>query len=295
MTIALIVHGGASSIDPEEEDAYRRGVAAALDAGWSVLTAGGSAVAAVEAAIRVMEDDETFNAGHGSALNADGEVECCAAVMRGDDLHYGSVAVVQGIPNPISVARLLLDQPRMLAARGAERFAAENGAERCPPETLISAKQRAKWEQQREKKLQPAGHDTVGCVALDREGHLAAGTSTGGEEMVPPGRVGDSPLVGCGLYADDGVGACSATGEGETLIPVTLSRAAIQALAEGASPDVAATQVITLLEERVQGEGGCIVLDKAGRIGLAHNSSHMSHAYRSDNMAGPVIALKKGD
>jgi beta-aspartyl-peptidase (threonine type) len=293
MTIALMVHGGASTIEPEEERAYAEGVRAALDAGWAVLEGGGSAVEAVEAAIRVMESDETFNAGRGGALNADGAVECCAALMRGDDLHFGSVSIVQGLPHPISVARLLLDQPRMLAAEGAERFAEEWGAERCPPEALITPRQREKWQEQRRKQAEGGEHDTVGCVALDSEGRLAAGTSTGGDVNTPAGRVGDSPLVGCGLYADDGVGACSATGVGETIIPVALSREAIQHIAEGESPQAAAERVITMLHERVNGEGGCIVLDRAGRIGWAHNSSHMSCAYRTEGMKEPVVKLKR--
>jgi beta-aspartyl-peptidase (threonine type) len=292
MTIAIIVHGGASTIAPDEEQAYRRGVRAALDAGWEVLERGGPALEAVEAAIRVMEADETFNAGRGSALKADGTVECCAALMRGEDLHYGSVAVVQGLPHPISVARLLIDQPRMLAAAGAEEFAAGRGAERCPPEALITEKQRKKLEQAQKEQSEASQHDTVGCVALDREGRLAAGTSTGGEENVPPGRVGDSPLVGCGLYADD-VGACSSTGTGEAIISVALARAATQRLAHGDAPNSAAEQVIAMLQERVGGEGGCILVDKHGRVGFAHNSSHMSCAYRTGDMEAPVVTLKK--
>ena len=196
MTIAIMLHGGATTVPAEEQQAYLDGCRTALDAGWLILERGGSAFDAVEDAIRVLETDPIFNAGRGGALNADGQVELDAAIMEGNDLNFGSVAVVQGVPHPVSVARQLLDEQerRTLAARGAERFAREHGLEMCAPEDLITERQRAKWEQE-----QRGQHDTVGCIVRDSTGLMVVGTSTGGLVGAPAGRVGDSPMPGCGF------------------------------------------------------------------------------------------------
>jgi L-asparaginase / beta-aspartyl-peptidase len=291
--IAIIVHGGASPVPPEEADAYRAGCLAALDAGWNVLEGGGSAVDAVEAAIRELESDPTFNAACGAALNADGEVELDAALMRGADLAFGAVGAARGLPHPISVARRLLDaqDARLLVAEGARRFAEEQGLELCDPADLITEKQRHSLEQQ----AQASGsNDTVGCVAIDAEGRLVAGTSTGGEVGVPPGRVGDSPLPGCGLYADDTIGACALSGDGEMIMRLALAKTIAEYLAAGMHPDEAAEAAIELLGERVGGEAGCIVLSLDGSVGWAHNSSDMACAYRTSAMEAAVVATRKG-
>jgi L-asparaginase / beta-aspartyl-peptidase len=287
LTIAIIVHGGAKEIAPDEVEANKAGCLAALNAGWAVLHRGGDALEAVEAAVRVLEDDPTFNAACGATLNADGDVELDAGIMQSKGLQCGAVAAVHGVRHPISVARLILDkQTILLAGPNAERFAREQGAELCDPHDLIIEKQRQAWEQ-KQKSL-----DTVGCVALDSKGVLAAGTSTGGETGKQPGRVGDSPLVGCGLYAEEGRGACSMTGSGEAIIQVSLSRRATDLLADH-DPEEAARKAIELLTERVGGEGGCILLDQRGRIGWAHNTRDMACAYRSEDMDTPAVFTRK--
>lgn len=293
MPAAIIVHGGASPIPEGEATAYMDGCMRAVEAGWAVLERGGPALAAVEAAIRVLEADETFNAGRGGALNAAGEVELCAGVIEGGALRFGAITVAQGLPHPISVARALLEQQntRLLAGRGAEQFAAAIGAERCDPAELITAKQRAAWQEQRQ--AAAASHDTVGCVALDARGTIAAGTSTGGEVGLPVGRVGDSPLPGSGYYAENSLGGCSSSGNGEQLMQVVLAKTVIELLGAGLSADEAAQAAIDTLGERVGGEGGCIVVDRTGSVGWAHNSSQMACAFRTASMDAAEVRTRK--
>jgi beta-aspartyl-peptidase (threonine type) len=258
---ALVLHGGAKEIAPEKARANRAGCVEALAAGAAVLRSGGSAVDAVEATIRVLEDDPTFNAGRGSVRNADGEVEMDAAIMDGDTLELGGVAALRDMRHPVSVARLMLrEAPTLLVAEGARRFAEAHGAEACAPAELLVA--------------EDAGHDTVGCVALDMRGNLAAGTSTGGLEGCPAGRVGDSPLPGCGLYADNSLGAVAFSGDGESISRGMLAARVMQSL-ESQPPEAAIEQAIARLA-RIGGEAGGIVLDRAGRIGWAHNSPHFA-------------------
>lgn len=291
MKPVIIIHGGAKTISEDKIAANQAGCLAAVEAGWSVLHSGGSAAAAVEAAIRVLETDPTFNAGFGSTLNSEGEVEVDAAMMNGATLDWGAVAAIQGVRHPISAARKIMDdKPRLLVARSGERFALEHGLEMCTQESLISEEQFQEWKDEVEVVDRP---NTVGCVALDRDGNLAAGTSTGGTTGQPQGRVGDTALVGCGLYADNRLGACSTTGDGESIIPVVLAKTAIDALAGDRHPDAAAQQAITTLKDRVEGEAGCIVLDREGRIGWAYNSQHMAVAYMNSDLSKPAVFLQK--
>lgn len=291
MTLAIIVHGGAKTISDDKAKANTSGCLAAVEAGWTILTAGGSAKDAVEAAIRILEDNPTFNASIGATLDSDGEVFLDAAMMEGATLAWGGVAAVQGIPHPISVARKIMeDKPMLLVSRGAERFAAEHGDEMCAPSDLISDEQRQEWEKQEAVLDRPA---TVGCVALDAEGNLVAGTSTGGLENQLPGRVGDSALVGCGLYADNQLGACSTTGDGESIIPVVLAKTAIDFLAGDRHPDEAAQKAIDTLISKVTGEAGCILLDRQGRVGWAYNSQDMACAYMTTELDKPAVFTKK--
>lgn len=266
MKPVIIVHGGAKTISPDKVAANQAGCQVATEAGWEVLRNGGSAAAAVEAAIRVLEADQTFNAGFGSTLNGEGQVEVDAAMMEGATLAWGAIAAVQGVPHPISAARRIMEEkPRLLVARSGERFALEHGLELCTKEALISEEQYQEWKEETEVLDRP---NTVGCVALDINGNLFAGTSTGGTTGQPQGRVGDTALVGCGLYADNRLGACSTTGDGESIIPVVLAKVAIDALAGERHPQEAAQQAINTLVERVEGEAGCIVLElKAGWVG----------------------------
>lgn len=291
MTIAIVVHGGAKSISEDKVAANQAGCLAAVEAGWTVLQSGGSAGEAVEAAIRVLESDQTFNAGFGATLNSEGEVELDAAIMEGAKLGWGAVAAVQGVRHPIAAARKIMDnKPRLLVARSGERFAAEHGVEMCPKEDLVSSEQQQEWEEGAEVLDRP---NTVGCVALDANGTLVAGTSTGGTTDQPQGRVGDSAVVGCGLYADNQLGGCSTTGDGESIIPVVLAKTAIDSLAGDRHPDEAAQKAIDNLVQRVEGEAGCILLDRQGRIGWAYNSSDMAVAYRSEDMDKAVAFTRK--
>jgi beta-aspartyl-peptidase (threonine type) len=291
MTLGIIVHGGAKTISEDKVAANNAGCLAAVEAGWAVLNRGGSAGEAVEAAIRVLESDPTFNASLGATLNTEGEVELDAAIMEGANLRWGAVAAVQGVRHPISVARKIMDEkPRLLVARGAERFAIDNGAEMCAKEHLVADEQQQQWQEDQEVLDRP---NTVGCVALDANGTLAAGTSTGGTTNQQAGRVGDTALVGCGLYADNQRGACSTTGDGESIIPVVLAKTAIDFLAEDSLPDSAAQKAIDTLVSRVTGEAGCIVLDHQGRVGWAYNSSHMACAYMTTAQDEVAVFTKK--
>lgn len=288
-TWAIIVHGGAHPVPPEKVSASRAGCLAALNAGRKVLEAGGSAVEAVESAIRVLEDDPTFNAGFGSALNADGGVEMDAAVMDGATLDVGAVAGISGVRHPVSVAKgVLREKEILLIAQGAQRFAREHGAELSDPQSMISPEQREAHESH------DTGHDTVGCVALDAEGHLAAGTSTGGLSGQRAGRVGDSPLPGCGFYAQDGVGAVALTGEGEALARMTTAARILQRL-PGEAPDEAVRGALEDMRRRVGGDGGGIALGAQGQVGWWHNSPHMPVAYQNAQMHEPHTYIAKSE
>jgi beta-aspartyl-peptidase (threonine type) len=307
MPLSLIVHGGAWDIPDDEVEEHKDGCRRALDAGWRVLQEGGAALDAVEAAVRALEDAPIFDAGVGSVLNRDGEVELDAAVMDGATLRSGAVAAVRRVRNPITLARRVLEsQVILLVGGGAERFAESAGVPLCDPAELIVERERRRWQEllaqasfrtqdafgakpgaENQAPASPASPlkhpgDTVGAVALDRYGHLAAGTSTGGTPNKLPGRVGDSPLIGCGLYADDLSGGCSSTGWGEAIIKVLLAKTATDLIGAGHDPMEAARRAIAVLARRVGGLGGCILLDAAGRAGLAFNTPRMAYAYRTE-------------
>lgn len=287
---AIIVHGGAHPVPPSEAREHRQGCLDAVSAGWRVLQRGGNALEAVEAAVRVLEDDPTFNAGTGSELNGDGLPEMDAALMDGSNLEAGGVGAIQGVRHPVSVARQVLESgSTLLVAHGARRFAEEVGAELCDAAELIVEKQRQKWEQ----KNGPKGHDTVGAVAIDVRGHLAAATSTGGTNQNLPGRIGDSPLIGCGFYADDEVGACALTGDGESISRVVLAKTIVDLMRDGEHPSEAIADAMQILKSRVNGEGGGIGIDNMGRIGWAHNAENLPCAYMTAVMAEPKAFLAK--
>jgi beta-aspartyl-peptidase (threonine type) len=265
-TWAIIVHGGAKTIRADRQAANRKGCLAAVAAGQAVLETGGSAVDAVVAAITVLEDDPTFNAGYGSVLNSDGEVELDAALMDGATLDVGAVAALAGVRNPIAVCKSLLrEAPVLLVGEGALRYARERGASLCDPADLRA-----------DEIIADEACDTVGCVACDTAGDIAAGTSTGGLSGVRPGRVGDSPIPGAGLYADNAVGGVSFSGEGESILRLALASRLMAAMA---STDAAqAAQFAIAQMPRVGGEAGCIVLGPGGQPAFAHNSGHFAVA-----------------
>jgi beta-aspartyl-peptidase (threonine type) len=282
---AVIVHGGAKTIAPDQAEANRKGCLAAAAAGAEVLRWGGTAVSAAEAAVRWLEDDPVFNAGLGSVLNADGDVEMDAAIMDGATLGVGGVAAVRRIRNPVSVARMMMEElPVLLVSEGAERFAADRGVALCAPEEMISREQRAS---------EAVGHDTVGCVALDMRGHVAAATSTGGLTGKHPGRVGDSPIPGCGLYADDLVGGTAFSGDGESILRTMLAAQVMHALETG--PAAAAAESAIERLARVGGEAGAIVLGRDGGFGVAHNSDHFAVALQASWLPQARAALHRDE
>jgi len=282
---AIAVHGGAFDIAPTKREVYRDGCLAAARAGWGALEDGGSALDAVERAVRELEASGIFGAGRGSALNEDGDIELDAGMMDGAALDVGSVVSVRGVPHPITLARRVLEsQFAVFAGPGARQFAERTGVETCDPAELVSERERALWE---ERRVQPDanwvrtmfGRDTVGAIVLDRGGNLAAGTSTGGMPFKPLGRVGDSPFIGAGLYADNETGAVSTTGHGERIIPLVLAKTAADLMGSGLEPQVAAERALATLA-RVSGRGGLITLDRDGRVGVAWNTPAMAFALR---------------
>jgi L-asparaginase / beta-aspartyl-peptidase len=285
MRPSLIVHGGAWDIPDDAVDACEAGCLRALHAGYSVLSNGGHALDAVEAAITVLEDDPIFDAGYGSHLNLDGYVECDAIVMDAATLRAGAVAGLRRIKNPIQAARSVLEKcpHMMLIAQGAEQFAFDHGITLCDPEELISPAEREAWERCRKDSHDAEHHrghqqGTVGAVAMDEEGRLFAATSSGGTCCKLPGRVGDSPLIGCGCYADSQAGAVSSTGFGEAIMKVVLAKTACDFLRlPGADPTQAAQAAVQLLARRGNGTGGVILLDKNGNPGFAYNTPHMAY------------------
>jgi beta-aspartyl-peptidase (threonine type) len=326
----LLVHGGAWAIPPEAEEAHERGVREALETGYRILALGGTALDAVEAAVTVLEDDATFDAGRGSFLTSDGRVQLDALLMDGGRMKAGGVACVERLRNPIQAARLVLEKsPHVyFVGQGAEQFAERHGMalientelvlerererlahakvrqaaglgdetfsgpEAIPghvlhddkgPETAAETKEQAIGNRE-EARGKPGfdedptkySHDTVGAVAIDGRGNLAAATSTGGTLNKTPGRVGDSSLIGCGCYADNLSAAVSLTGWGEPIMKLVLGKWATDRVAAGTAPEIAAREAISYLYNRLGGHGGIILLGPDGRFGMAHNTPAMA-------------------
>jgi L-asparaginase / beta-aspartyl-peptidase len=283
MKPSLIVHGGAWTIPATATEACRSGCRRALEEGWRVLQRGGSAEDAVEAAIVMLEDDPVFDAGTGAHLNRDGHVELDAMLMDGATLQAGAVAVLRRIRNPIRLARKLMEtnEHMMLVSEGAEKFAVEQGIALCDPKDLIVPREIAAWEKCHTGPHSDVHHvhalGTVGAVAIDARGHLVAGTSTGGTCCKRAGRVGDTPLIGCGTYADQEAGGVSCTGWGEAIMKVVLAKTAVDQLRlSGAKAQQVADDCIRLLATRTQGTGGLILLDREGNPAAAFNTPNMA-------------------
>ena len=292
----LVVHGGAWDIPDDMVDAHLNGVRNASATGWRVLGRGGSALDAVEEAVVVLEDDETFDAGRGSFLNRDGKVQLDAFIMDGATLRGGGVGCVERLRNPVRAARKILsDSPHVyFVAEGAERFAQDHGITLCRNEDLVIPRE---VERLREYQSQASGdgndlfapaispdllsHDTVGSVALDRAGNIAASTSTGGTLNKAPGRLGDSSLIGCGCYADNLSAAASTTGRGEPIMKLVLAKWAADRVESGSLPEWVAQEAMNHLKQRLNGHGGIILLDARGRVGIAHNTPRMAWALRT--------------
>lgn len=300
---SIIVHGGAWDIPDDMLEDHHNGVSNALSAGWDILKKGGSALDAVEAAINVMEDDPTFDAGRGSFVNMAGQIELDASIMDGRTMRAGAVAAVRNILHPITLARAVMDKSEhvLLVSDGAMRFAREQDIPFCGADDLLVGREFERWKEIQTRpaysgKEAFAGNtkpgDTVGCVALDDEGTVASGTSTGGTPNKYPGRVGDSPIIGSGTYAVNSVGGVSTTGWGEAIIKVVLAKSIIDAIDMlNMSPDDAAQHGISTLHTRVEGYGGVIVLDRHGNFGVAYNTPRMARAYINDTMREAFISV----
>ncbi|MBI4270314.1 MAG: isoaspartyl peptidase/L-asparaginase [Candidatus Rokubacteria bacterium] len=283
----IIVHGGAGADPGEGREELRSGVRAAALAGWEILAANGRALDAVEWAVRALEDHPRFNAGLGSVLTSTGTVEMDASIMEGDRLGCGAVAAVNRVANPITLARRVLEGGRhvLLVAEGAHAVARATGVPECDPATLVTERQRRRHVQG--SRVGVGG--TVGAVALDRRGTVAAATSTGGMAGKQPGRVGDSALIGCGTYADNTLGGVSCTGDGEAIIRVVLARQALAYLKEADDADYAARVAVDLLVEEGRGQGGLILVDWRGRTGWAHSTPLMPVALMSPALLEPRV------
>jgi len=304
MKPCIIVHGGAWDIPERTWEAHKRGCGKAVEEGHSVLVGGGSALDAVEAAVKVMEDDPTFDAGKGSFLNLEGEVELDAIIMDGGTLNFGAVGAVQHILHPVTLARMVMEKTQhcMLVGEGALSFARSIGMEQVETHELLTDRELERWKeiQQRQNfRAKEVFEDsrgrysrkgTVGAVALDERGNIAAATSTGGTPNKMAGRLGDSPLVGCGNYADNRSAGVSATGWGESLMKVVIARRVCEYVERGMDVQAASDQAIAYLQERVQGLGGVIALGREGSMAYAHNTPRMAVA-SIDQVGGKVVRI----
>jgi beta-aspartyl-peptidase (threonine type) len=279
---AVLVHGGAGDAATAHAARHIDGCRAAATAAAEVLRSGGNALDAVERAVVFLEDDPLFNAGTGACLNEDGHIELDAAIMEGSGLRAGGVCALPPFLHPIAIARAILDDGRhvLYASDGAARFALEQGFTAAAPESMITDFAREQWVQARKRQVseEAARPGTVGAVARDARGSVAAATSTGGRVSKRVGRVGDSPILGAGTYADNDAGACSATGQGEALLRLCLAKTAIDFLRAHVHPEEAARAAIRMLGSRVGGTGGVILVDRFGRLGFARNTFAMTWA-----------------
>jgi len=306
----IVVHGGAGTWQPERSGPGLEGVRRAAETGFEVLARGGSALDAVEEAVAVMEDDGAFNAGYGSSLTIDKRVEMEASIMDGKTLRAGAVGLLRDIRNPVRLARLVMEKTDhvFIVGEGAEKIAEVFGLGKRNP---VSELRLTYWKRQmkalNERKfplpklaeLAKAHPDvfsleTVGAVALDKEGNVAAATSTGGFPLKIPGRIGDSPLIGCGTYADNACGACSATGVGEVAIRLVLAKTVCNYMNRGKTAEEAVETAIRLVNTRlpdIYNSMGLIAVDTKGNIGAAHNSPNLCWAYMNNEMSEPKAAL----
>lgn len=283
---AILVHGGAGDIPPERIPEHVEGCRRAARAGHAVLAGGGRALDAVEAAVRALEDDPLFNAGHGACLNEDGGIELDACIMEGTTLRAGAVGALPPFRAPIAIARRILEEGThvLYVGEGAARWATAHGFTRVTTAELTTPAAQARWEKVRRRVEDPnwAG-GTVGAVACDAAGRVAAATSTGGITDKRVGRVGDSALVGAGNVADDEAGAASATGTGEPIMRMGLGHYVLGLLRTGLGAPAAAERGLTELARRTGGVAGIIVVDRAGRVGHARTTRTMSWASIDDD------------
>ncbi|HEX9927232.1 MAG TPA: isoaspartyl peptidase/L-asparaginase [Pyrinomonadaceae bacterium] len=324
-TLGIVIHGGAGvitrgSLTPEQEKEYRVVLEQAVLAGYKVLQAGGTSLDAVEAAVRIMEDSPLFNAGKGAVFTSEGTNELDASIMDGKTLKAGAVATLKHIKNPISLARLVMQKSPhvMMIGEGAEKFARENGVETVPQSYFFTqrrfdALKRIQEEEKKKAEAEKAGkkvslveskkdenrHGTVGAVAVDKFGNLAAATSTGGMTNKKFGRVGDAPIIGAGTYANNNSCAVSATGWGEYFIRLGVARDISAIMEYQAMPIQQAVDAVIQRKlpalgkmDNEDADGGVIAIDKFGNIGISFNSEGMYRAYIDMN-GKPVVQIYK--
>lgn len=287
---ALVLHGGAGTIlksemTAQKEAAYRAKLEEALRTGEAVLAKGGTSLDAVVATIQLMEDSPLFNAGKGAVFSAEGANELDASIMDGSNLAAGAVAGVKRIKSPIALARLVMENSKhvMFSGEGAEAFAVSQGMALVDPKYFFTQRRwdsLQKVKQQEAKNKNPKKHGTVGVVALDQHGNLAAGTSTGGLTNKKFGRVGDSPIIGAGTYADNNTCGVSATGHGEYFIRAAVAHdIAARVEYKGLSVQAAADEVIRVKLVKMGGSGGVIVMDRKGKVAYSFNTAGMYRGY----------------
>jgi len=303
---SIIVHGGVGAVSHDKEKAVIAGVRGAVIAASNVLASSGSSLDAVEAAIKVLEDNPLFNSGTGSVLTFDGEVEMDAAVAYGPALGFGAIAGIKNIQHPISLARMVMEKTDhvLLQGSGAQEFARMMG---IAPHNPVTEERRNQWRKYREKFLRgDAGdwpklkalmkehpeflHGTVGAVAMDEKGSVTAGTSTGGVFLKLLGRVGDTPLPGAGTYATK-FGGASSTGLGESMMRTLITKTACDFMRMGLDAQGAASGAVNMLSNILGTEAGIIVVDNQGGVGFAQNTPQMVHAYFKQGMSEPVAGL----
>lgn len=282
---AILVHGGAGSVPMERRTSHAEGCKKAAEAGAEVLRQGGSALDAVERAARALEDDPKFNAGTGACLNEDGKMELDASIMDGETIRCGAVGALPPYKNPILIARKVLEDGKHVfyVSEGADRFAKANGFSPSSLEEMLTETSRQHWEHVRsEGKIVGFAGGTIGAVARDAKGHVAAATSTGGTTNKRVGRIGDTPIFGAGTWADDGCGASSATGVGEAMMRTCLCKTAADWMRDGSFPEDVAKRAIKYLLDRTGGTGGLILVGPKRHLGLARSTDSMSWGAMAD-------------
>ncbi len=305
----IVVHGGAGTWQPERSQGGVQGVMEAAETGLDILKSGGAAIDSVVEAVVVMENKGVFNAGYGSSLNIEKAIEMEASVMDGRTLQAGAAGLLHDVKNPVRLARIVMDKTDhiLVVGDGAEKLAKLYNLERRNPVTELRLRY---YEDQKKQLLEGKFElprltdlakqhpelfnlETVGAVAVDRNGNVAAATSTGGFPLKLPGRIGDSPLIGCGTYADNQAGACSATGVGEVAIRLVLAKAVCDHIENGKPPEEAVETAINVVNKRIRSYSsmGLIAIDTQGRFGAAHNSPNMCWAYVTTGMKEPVASL----
>lgn len=307
---AIAVHGGAGTWQPERSQAGLEGVKKAVERGFEILKNDGNALDSVMEAVAVLEDEGTFNAGYGSSLNIEKGIEMEASIMDGKTLQAGAVGLLKDIKNPVRLARIVMEKTDhvFVVGEGAEKLAKIFNLERRNPITEL----RLKYYEQQKRALMDGKFElpklselikahpeifeleTVGAVAIDKNGNVAAATSTGGFPLKLPGRIGDSPLIGCGTYADNQAGACSATGVGEIAIRLTLAKTVCNYMENGKTAQEAVEMAINLVNKRLSStynSMGLIAIDAYGRVGAAHNSPNLCWAYITSEMKEPMASL----